>query len=133
MKFFILLLIAVLIAGCTPQISCQDPATLIGNRCCLDSNSNKICDNDEDLPEPEVVSEPEVEVEPELEVEPEVELEPEVVPEPKVEEPIETGPKEGTFKIKLGEPKKFIEILDLETHRYSADKVMLDEIWYVVR
>ena len=37
----------VLISGCVGQVACEAPAVTIGSKCCIDANSNKICDTDE--------------------------------------------------------------------------------------
>ncbi|MBS3162739.1 hypothetical protein J4467_02340 [Candidatus Woesearchaeota archaeon] len=39
------------IAGCSNEITCNAPYILVGESCCLDSNSNSICDSDEIITE----------------------------------------------------------------------------------
>ncbi len=41
---FISLLFVVFLIGCQKSIVCNKPYIEVGNRCCLDQNSNKICD-----------------------------------------------------------------------------------------
>ena len=75
-KLLILMALALIAVGCTPVI-CREPYIQVGTGCCLDTNSNKICDSDE------VVQEKSANVEIEGTVPP-----PEIQPEkPAVEEP----------------------------------------------
>lgn len=46
---FVVLLIAVAIAGCTQKIVCNTPYIQVGAECCLDQNANSICDKDETI------------------------------------------------------------------------------------
>lgn len=42
-----LVLILIVLASCSQKIICNKPYILVGNACCLDTNSNDICDSDE--------------------------------------------------------------------------------------
>ncbi len=138
MKYFIfsILLIFLLIAGCTPQLVCESPSSVIDDRCCLDENDNNVCDSDESelIQEPKILLEP---VEPELsEPVKEPVLEPQLKTPPtttEVVKEVEPQLKAGTFNIAPGESRKYIELNDLEMHRYSTNKIMLDYLWYTVR
>jgi hypothetical protein len=45
---FLTFLLVVLTLGCVnDKFACNSPYILVGNNCCLDRNSNKICDSDE--------------------------------------------------------------------------------------
>ncbi|MFQ6010357.1 MAG: hypothetical protein ACE5J7_04540 [Candidatus Aenigmatarchaeota archaeon] len=44
------ILAIVLVAGCVGQTTCESPNVLIDSRCCLDENSNGVCDSDEAPP-----------------------------------------------------------------------------------
>jgi hypothetical protein len=55
MKAFSLALgviLVILVSGCATQITCDPPYIVRGSGCCLDANSNMICDNDEAGPAP---------------------------------------------------------------------------------
>ena len=43
----LVILTFVLISGCGKKTVCNKPYILVGKNCCLDQNSNNICDNDE--------------------------------------------------------------------------------------
>ena len=49
-SLLLLLAAGILLTGCLGQASCNPPYAQIGARCCLDSNSNSICDGDETPP-----------------------------------------------------------------------------------
>jgi len=46
-KYILFVLLLVVLAGCTQKITCTKPYILVGSTCCLDTNSNGICDSDE--------------------------------------------------------------------------------------
>lgn len=37
----------VLLSGCSQEITCNNPYIKVGDECCLDANSNRMCDKDE--------------------------------------------------------------------------------------
>jgi hypothetical protein len=41
------ILALIFLIGCAPEITCSSPYIKVGSTCCLDSNSNNICDTDE--------------------------------------------------------------------------------------
>ena len=43
----LLVLASVLIAGCQQKMVCNAPYILVGTECCLDADSNSVCDKDE--------------------------------------------------------------------------------------
>ena len=50
MKYIIISLVLILtliLSGCGNQTTCNQPYIKVGNECCLDQNSNNICDSDE--------------------------------------------------------------------------------------
>jgi len=83
-KLIFILIISLLIIGCSQyQIACEEPYILVGDSCCIDENSNNICDKDEsqssdidavdvgkdiELPQKEEEPPTEVEGEPQIEV-----------------------------------------------------------------
>lgn len=58
---FVLAFIA--LSGCAPQIACEKPNSIVGNSCCVDFDSNGVCDTKEEVKETvkEVESQPVVE------------------------------------------------------------------------
>ncbi len=151
--FVLLVVFTVFVAGCAPKMHCEAPAKVIGDSCCLDGNDNGVCDSYEPAPAKTPVvsdsaSEQAVDQGSEDKV-PEESLGSDVsqnsgADTASVKAPAEDSLtdknadseselKAGVFKIKFGEPKKYVDVLKLDAHRYSADKVMLDDIWYVVR
>ncbi|MCX6777244.1 MAG: thioredoxin family protein [Candidatus Micrarchaeota archaeon] len=46
-SLLVLLAAGILLSGCLRQVSCNPPHVQIGARCCLDSNNNSVCDEDE--------------------------------------------------------------------------------------
>ncbi|MCX6776135.1 MAG: thioredoxin family protein [Candidatus Micrarchaeota archaeon] len=49
-SLLVLLAAGILLSGCLKQVSCNPPYVQIGTKCCLDSNNNSICDEDETSP-----------------------------------------------------------------------------------
>ena len=112
-KIILLLILSVLIAGCTQEITCDKPNILIGTECCLDQNGNSICDKDEVVKE--TIQEPEEPVIEEPVPEPVVE---EPVPEPVIEEPV---------------PEPVVEVFSIglqieEVITFDQDEDKLDEV-----
>ncbi|MBW2963940.1 hypothetical protein KY363_00630 [Candidatus Woesearchaeota archaeon] len=61
----VLLAALLMVAGCAQRMVCNAPNVVIGNSCCLDSDSNNVCDTREPSQNVTVVkAEPEVQVEP---------------------------------------------------------------------
>ncbi len=59
-SFIFFSLFVIILSSCTPQnqpVVCNKPYILVGNSCCLDSNNNNICDNDEKQEDKKDVSE----------------------------------------------------------------------------
>ena len=59
-SFIFFSLFVIILSSCTPQnqqVVCNKPYILVGNSCCLDSNNNNICDNDEIKEDKKEVSE----------------------------------------------------------------------------
>jgi len=54
MKYFILLMALLFVAGCS-SVVCNSPYIQVGADCCLDSDTNKICDKDEEIKQPSTV------------------------------------------------------------------------------
>ncbi|MFC1722685.1 hypothetical protein ACFL0V_00955 [Nanoarchaeota archaeon] len=118
------------VVGCTPQIKCEAPSKIIGNKCCVDMNDNNVCDSEEEIPEVEVEEEPEPEPEPEVvfEPEPEVEEEPELS---EYEQYLEGLSAPERSKI-VGVRQLVEEALEREEnlfYRYTDDKILQDEYW----
>jgi len=44
---FIILISLMILSGCANQTTCNKPYILVGENCCLDKDSNNICDSDE--------------------------------------------------------------------------------------
>jgi len=49
-SLLVLFAAGILLSGCLEQASCDPPYVQVGAKCCLDSNSNSICDEDETPP-----------------------------------------------------------------------------------
>ncbi|MBU2560697.1 MAG: hypothetical protein KKD17_00205 [Nanoarchaeota archaeon] len=133
MKYVIGIIAAILIlmiAGCSAP-TCYPPNKILGNKCCLDEDSNDVCDYEEQKPavqEEEQVAEPEqaemTEEEPQIQ---QVEV-------PKVVEPAMPRTLElGKQQIRLGEPRKYLEINKMSAHRTSTDKGLMDYAVITVR
>ncbi|MFC1723689.1 hypothetical protein ACFL0V_06110 [Nanoarchaeota archaeon] len=132
----IALMISVLmLVGCAPQMKCSEPNTVINNECCLDADDNDICDSDEEPePEPEPESEPEPQIdrsynekpEPEPQIDKSYEAKVEPAQLPNTYEP-------GISKIRVGEPKQWLQIHELSAFRTSRDKGYMDYMVYTVR
>jgi hypothetical protein len=61
--FSVLLVLSALLAGCAPRaMVCAEPNVLIGDTCCLDSDSNGVCDTREEVTESVPVIEERTEV-----------------------------------------------------------------------
>ena len=43
------LILLLVIAGCSNQLTCNEPYIIKGLECCLDVNSDKICDSDQNI------------------------------------------------------------------------------------
>jgi hypothetical protein len=122
----ILAVIALLLAGCSaPQ--CYPPNKIVDNKCCVDDDSNSVCDMDEPQPAEE---EPQVEVQPE----PVVEEEPQIhkLETPKTET-VEIGLQIGKQMMKQYEKRDYIELNDFTMYRSSTDKAIMDFMVYTVR
>jgi len=46
-SLLVLLAAGILLSGCLRQVSCNPPHVQIGARCCLDSDNNSVCDEDD--------------------------------------------------------------------------------------
>ncbi|MBW2966891.1 hypothetical protein KY362_00230 [Candidatus Woesearchaeota archaeon] len=57
----VMLLVLMVVFGCARQVQCAEPNVLIGNTCCLDADSNNLCDSWEEEDEEPVVIVPEEE------------------------------------------------------------------------
>ena len=133
MMMFIVAVFIIAIVGCTPQISCDAPSKVIGNKCCADNNDNGVCDS-EDVAEPE--PDAEVVVEPEAEVTPE-ELVQE--PEPVVDDAEEKLYQEQLAKLSATDRQRSNSIRKLVQsamvseenyfYRYSGPKRQQIEFW----
>lgn len=113
-----MLLVGILImSGCAaPQ--CYPPNEIIGNKCCMDSDGNGVCDMDEEIvEEPEPVAAPEPVTEPEPE--PQIQQVAAKQAEPAEEEEFEYG---KVMKMKIGETRQYITIDDWNFYRSSTDK-----------
>jgi hypothetical protein len=124
-------LLILLLAGCSAP-TCYPPNKILGNKCCLDEDSNDVCDYEESKP---VVQkeEPAEEVEAEPEAEPEPQIQRVITPRPAVEEPAAPEEKYGKMPIGLGEPKKYLTIDDMSTYKISRDKALMDYMVFTVR
>lgn len=132
MKYVIGILAAILIlmiAGCSAP-TCYPPNKILGNNCCLDEDGNDVCDYEETAEEePEVVEEAPEEVELEEE-EPQIQQ----VEMPKTVEPaVPRTLQVGKQDIKLGEPRKYLEINKMTAYRTSRDKGIMDYMIFTVR
>lgn len=126
-----ILMLAILIAGCAAPV-CYPPNKIIGNKCCIDDNDNNVCDADE-APEAEEAEE-EQEAEEQQEATPVEEEEDAEEEEAEPEEEEEaTGLEPGKYDMKLGEPKRYLEINKISAYRSSRDKGVIDEIVFTVR
>lgn len=47
--FFIVLISLLILSSCAKQTTCNKPYILVGENCCLDKDSNGICDSDENI------------------------------------------------------------------------------------
>ena len=137
----LLIVLAILLTGCEAPV-CYPPNKIIGNKCCIDDNDNGACDIEEAQEAPEESKEQAVkEKEPVPEATEEdapEKTEKEEAPKENIEleqetEPEATGLEPGKYKIKIGEPKKYLEINELTAYRTSRNKGMLDEMTFTVR
>lgn len=131
-KIFASVLFVVMIlflAGCEAP-KCYPPNKIIDNKCCIDDDSNGVCDIEE--AHQEEVAQETVQEQPAVQEEVQ---QPEVAEEGKTAEetPKAVGLEPGKYNINIGEPKKYLEINKLKTYRTSRDKGMLDEIIFTVR
>jgi hypothetical protein len=125
----ILLILALLAAGCSAP-TCYPPNKILDNKCCLDDDSNKVCDYEEG----KMATQPEAPAEVPAEVAPEETPEPQIT-KVKLPEPakIPTGLQLGKQEIKLGEPRKYLEINQLSSFKTSNDRGLMDYMVYTVR
>lgn len=130
-------MLVLLLAGCKAP-TCYPPNKIIGNNCCLDENSNGVCDYDEEIAEQEEEVEEAEEEQEEVVMQTEEE-EPEEAEEELAEEKepeyvaLPTGLEPGTYEIRMGEPKEYLQINKMTAYRTSRDKGMMDDIIFTVR
>jgi hypothetical protein len=132
-------MLVLLLAGCKAP-TCYPPNEIIGNNCCLDEDSNAICDYDEELAEQEEeVEEVEEETEEVMMEAEEEETEEETVEEEETEEKepeyvaLPIGLEPGKYEMKMGETKQYLQINKITSYRTSRDKGIMDEIIFTVR
>ncbi len=125
----LLVVMIIFLAGCEAP-KCYPPNKIIDNKCCIDDDSNGVCDIEETHQE-EAAQET---VQEQPAVQEEVQ-QPEVAEEEAVAEetPEAAGLEPGKYDIRIGEPKKYLEINELKSYRTSRDKGMLDEMTFTVR
>ena len=136
---FLIIIISIAISGCTTVVYCEPPNSVIGDTCCLDKNSNKVCDGLEKTTVTKPV-ENKTSVETNKTTETVVKTETSkpaekvvAVTTPVVEtnKPIEL--KKGKYPIEEGELNKYLEIKDIDIRRYSRDKGIIDQMTFIVR
>lgn len=126
-------LLILLIAGCTAP-TCYPPNKILGNKCCLDEDSNDICDYEESKPAApaEEPAAEEIETAPAEET-PEPQIQQVVTPKPAAAEPATPEVQYGKMAIGIGEPKKYLVIDDMSTFKISRDKALMDYMVFTVR
>jgi len=135
--FAIVALSMVLLAGCAAP-TCYPPNKILGNKCCIDDDDNDVCDYEEGaVADKTVVEDTEADdgegddaYEPSAPVKEEPQIQKIKAPEPA---PIKTSIELGKQEIKLGEPRKYLEINQLSAYRTSRDKGMMDYLVLTVR
>ncbi|MBN1543948.1 hypothetical protein JW898_00635 [Candidatus Woesearchaeota archaeon] len=138
MKYVIGIIAAILIlmvAGCTAP-TCYPPNKILGNKCCLDEDNNDVCDYEEQMPavheEESATEEPEPEEAEMTEEQEEPQIQQVKMPEA-VEPAMPRTLELGKQQIRLGEPRKYLEINKLTAYRTSTDKGMMDDAVITVR
>jgi hypothetical protein len=127
----ILSLLILLLAGCSAP-TCYPPNKILGNKCCLDEDSNSVCDYEEQGPAAPAEEAPEETETAPAEETPEPQIQQVVTPKP-APEPVATEEEYGKMPIGLGEPKKYLTIDDMSTFKISRDKALMDYMVFTVR
>ncbi|MFC1741313.1 hypothetical protein ACFL3V_02150 [Nanoarchaeota archaeon] len=132
-----LTIIIMLLAGCKAP-TCYPPNEIIDNKCCVDDDSNDVCDYEEgkatekesDVTETvEEAEDQEEVVEADLDEE-EPEIQEIDIPEPA---PIRMGIQLGKQKMKLGEAREYLQLHEISAYRTSRDKGIMDYMVLTVR
>jgi hypothetical protein len=144
-------MLSLLLAGCEPP-TCYPPNKIIGNKCCMDSDSNNICDYEENetatattATESKETEETETELTSEESAGETETAEETAEAEPQIQKITvkptttttatiaKTAPTYGKMKIAPGEPHKFLQIEDMKAYRSSRDRGTLDYFVLTVR
>ncbi len=140
LTILIVAVFALFSAGCAPKIRCEAPSKIIGDKCCLDSDDNGVCDASEQKAVQDTQPQP-VPQEPSASTEPETQTE--QSPDTEVQEPApeETKDKYQDYVDSLSAPErtklkvvrqlvqKALNSEENYFYRYSTPTVLQREFW----
>ena len=140
-KITILLLVLVLLMGCTTVVYCEQPNKVIGDSCCMDKNDNKICDGKEKTSVKTVEPKTDAKITANTTTK-STQTQKTTSPTTQKTEIKKTTTetkteitelKKGKYDIQPGEPARYLEIKKMEIRRYSRDKGIIDKMSFIVR